>query len=324
MSSSILFTIGKSQLTVPIIRECNNFSLDIIIGELREQQFSDGEFCVDFISSVRGKKIYILSTLNNSNEIIKLCLAIDAAKRAGAMEIIPILPYFIYARGDKKDQSRGPIAGKMMAEMIEQRGATSVITFDLHADQIQGFFTIPVIHIQGKNVFDTYIKDVYDAHTILCSPDAGGGKRVKRMKDQLEKRYYLQLNYVMLDKTRSEANVVDEMVIIGDVRGKNVIIIDDMVDTAGTLCKAAEVIMANGAKSVRAVITHGICSGAALARIENSVLTELVISDSLPKPWDTNGIYGNGKITVVSVGKQIGMAIASMSNHLSYEELKNK
>jgi ribose-phosphate pyrophosphokinase len=264
-----------------------------------------------------------LTSPNNSDEIIKLNLAIDAAKRAAAKEIIPILPYFPYARQDKKDQSRGPIGAKVMVEMIEHRGATGVITFDLHADQIQGFFNIPVTHLEGKNIFDSYVASIYNENTILCGPDAGSGKRVKRMKDQLGKYHDISINYVMLDKTRKQANVIDEMVIIGDVTGKDVIILDDMVDTAGTLCKAAEVIMEAGANSVRAIISHGVLSGPALGRIEKSVLKELIISDSLDKGEGDIG-FGVQKIKVVSMAKQIALAIIAINSHSSYEGLKKE
>jgi ribose-phosphate pyrophosphokinase len=326
LESVIISLDGREDLLKEVSKHLKkrDVTKEIKIDTVNSQKFSDGELCVDFEHSIRGKRVYLLTSPNNSDEIIKLNLAIDAAKRAAAKEIIPIIPYFPYARQDKKDQSRGPIGAKVMVEMIEQRGSTGVITFDLHADQIQGFFNIPVTHLEGKNVFDEYIAKIYDEDTILCGPDAGSGKRVKRMKDQLKQYHDISINYVMLDKTRSQANVVDEMVIIGDVKGKNVIILDDMVDTAGTLCKAAEVIMEAGAKSVRALISHGICSGPALGRIENSVLTELVISDSLPKPIDYNGIYSNNKIKVVSLAKQISLAVAAINSQSSYEGLKKE
>lgn len=340
MKDSLIFSLdGRDGLLKAIIAKTNSWSTDNQLeeGVVRNQKFSDGELCVDFTDSVRGKRVYLLSSPNSSDEIMKLLLAIDAAKRAAASEIIPILPYFPYARQDKKDQSRGPIGAKVMAEMIEQRGATSVITFDLHADQIQGFFNIPVTHIEGKNVFDSYINTVHTADTILCGPDAGSGKRVKRMKEQLVKYYDLNLNIVMLDKTRKAANVIDEMVIIGDVTGKDVIILDDMVDTAGTLCKAAEVLKEAGAKSIRAIIAHGVLSGAAFERIGQSVLTELIVSDSLPKhdymkickqdfseETCINIHRGSEKIKVISVSSQIAFAMAAINNNMSYEALRRK
>ena len=336
MIQSLLFSLdGRTDLANSIIKLANSLTDDnqTSLGEFRNQKFSDGELCVDFTDSVRGKRVYILSSPNTSDEIMKLMLAIDAAKRGAAKEIIPILPYFPYARQDKKDQSRGPIGAKVMAEMIEQRGATSVITFDLHADQIQGFFNIPVTHIEGKNVFDKYIVSLYNEDIILCGPDAGSGKRVKRMKEQLAK-YNISVNYVMLDKTRKKANVIDEMIIIGDVTGKHVIILDDMVDTAGTLCKAAEVLRNAGAIDVRAIISHGVLSGSAFERIGESVLTELIISDSLSKhdymdlcskdfneERCLNIRKGSEKIKMISVAKQIGLAIAALNNDMSYEAL---
>jgi len=327
MVESVLISLdGREDLVKAVIENINlnkKLAKTVTLDYVNSQKFSDGELCVDFQNSIRGKRVYLLSSPNTSDEIIKLNLAIDAAKRAAAKEIIPILPYFPYARQDKKDQARGPIGAKVMVEMIEQRGATGVITFDLHADQIQGFFNIPVTHLEGKNVFDSYIAGIYDEDTILCGPDAGSGKRVKRMKDQLKNYHDISINYVMLDKTRSQANVVDEMVIIGDVKGKDVIILDDMVDTAGTLCKAAEVIMEAGAKSVRAIISHGVLSGPALGRIEKSILSELIISDSLECNDDDMG-YGVPKIKTVSLAKQISLAITAINSHSSYEGLKKE
>jgi len=335
---SILFSLdGRAELADSILTEMNswNMELNTELGSLRKQKFSDGELCVDYTESVRGKRVYLLSSPHTSDEIIKLTLAIDAAKRAGAREIVPILPYFPYARQDKKDQARGPIGAKVMAEMIEHCGATSVITFDLHADQIQGFFNVPVTHIEGKRVFDKYIASICTEDTILCGPDAGSGKRVKRMKDQLAKYYDINLNYVMLDKTRKQANVIDEMVIIGDVKGKDVIILDDMVDTAGTLCKAAEVIMEAGAKSVTAVISHGVLSGNAYKNIGESKLKALVISDSLPKK-DVMELCAkdfseeacikirtaHNKVHVMSVAEQIGYVMSALNNDMSYESMR--
>ena len=341
MNQSLLFTLdGKTELAEAINQSANLFSTEneISLGYLNKQKFSDGELCIDFTDSVRGKSVFLLSSPTTSDAIINLALAIDAAKRGGAKEIIPILPYFPYGRQDKKDQSRGPIGAKVIAEIIEQRGATSVITFDLHADQIQGFFNIPVTHIEGKHVFDSEIFEMIkhlDGEIVLCGPDAGSGKRVKRMRDQVNKRYGVNLNMVMIDKTRKQVNVIDEMIIIGDVKGKHVIILDDMVDTAGTLCKAAEVLIENGAKTVRAIIAHGVLSGPAMERIGDSQLTQLIISDSIPiknanelchKEFDETKchhiIKGCDKTIVVSVSTQIGLSVSAAINNLSYEALK--
>lgn len=340
MTKSILFSLdGREDLANAIVLCADRWTGEnqTDIGTLRKQKFSDGEICVDFTDSVRGKRVYLLSSPNTSDEIMRLMSGIDAAKRAGAREIVVILPYFPYARQDKKDQSRGPIGAKMIANMLESAGATSLITFDLHADQIQGFFEIPVTHIEGKNVFSDYIASIADENTVLCGPDAGSGKRVKRMKDQLISRHGLNLSYVMMDKTRKEANIIDTMEIIGDVTGKNVIILDDMVDTAGTLCKAAEVLRNAGALDVRAIIAHGVLSGNAFENIGESVLTELMISDSLPKAdymklcskdfSESKCIHirqGSDKIKVTSVAIQIGSAMAALNNDMSYEALQAK
>lgn len=337
---SILFAVdGRVDVAKNIIREgVKTFSHKFTtrLGRLNIQKFSDNESCPDFEDSVRGKRVYLLSSPNTPEEIIRLFLAIDAAKRAEAREIIPILPYFPYARQDKKDQPRGPIGAKMIATNLEALGATSIITFDLHADQIQGFFEIPVTHIEGKNVFDDYIASVCTDNTILCGPDAGASKRVKRMKDRLQTAHGLSLTFIMIDKTRSKANQIDEMVIIGDVKGKDVIIIDDMADTAGTLCKAASKLKEAGAKSVMAVTTHGVLSGNAYSNIGSSKLDEVVISNSLPrktvdelcmKDYTEEKCYNirtaYNKIKVVDVDKQIAMVIMAKDGDTSYEELKN-
>jgi ribose-phosphate pyrophosphokinase len=265
------------------------------------QVFADGEVCVDYNTSVRGKRVFILSSPNTSDKLMQLNLAIDAAKRASAKEIIPILPYFPYARQDKKDQTRGPIGAKVVAEMLENRGATQVITLDLHADQIQGFFNIPVTHLEGKFLFDKKIFEIYTDGTgenfVLCSPDAGGAKRVKGVRDRMKEKYNIDIPMVMIDKTRSEANKVDEMVLIGDVKGKHVVIVDDMADTCGTLVKASESLKEMGAKSVRSIVTHGILSGPAKMRlfdaIEDGHLDEFICSNSLPIKGEV--VLGQGK-----------------------------
>ena len=181
---SIIFILDENgdNIYSDILSYFTKRGIKLNIGKVNKQKFSDGELCTDFESSVRGKRVYLLSSPNTSDEIIKLEFAIDAAKRAAAKEIIPVLPYFPYARQDKKDQSRGPIGAKVMALKLEAIGATSIITFDLHADQIQGFFEIPVTHVEGKNIFASYIKEIATENTVLCGPDAGSGKRVKRMK----------------------------------------------------------------------------------------------------------------------------------------------
>lgn len=331
MLDSVLITIDDRQkLAEAIIKSIQEKSTDpIIVDYANSQKFSDGELCVDFCNSIRGKRVYLLTSPNNSDEIIKLNLAIDAAKRAAAKEIIPILPFFPYQRSDKKDQSRGPIGAKVMAEMIETRGATGVVTFDLHADQIQGFFNIPITHLEGKNIFDSYIASIYNDNTILCGPDeeivlsscdAGGVKRVKRMVTKLKEKHSIDINYVVIDKTRTKANSVESVTIIGDVKDKHVIIVDDMIDTFGSADKAVDALIDAGAKSVRMIASHGVLSGAAVDRIANSKLIQLIISDSLKLNVPENHPVRN-KIKVISLATQIAFAISSINSRTSFEKI---
>lgn len=343
---SIIFSVdGREDIVKGILNAMRDLpAQDVpLIGKLHPQKFSDGEVCVDFESSVRGKRVYLISSPNDSDKIMQLNFAIDAAKRAAAKEIIPIIPYFPYARQDKKDQTRGPIGGKVFAEMLENRGATQIITFDLHADQIQGFFNIPVTHMEGKYLFDRYLYDTWrenefdksnECSIVLCAPDAGAAKRVKHFRDQNKERWGIDFPIVMIDKTRKEANKVDSMVIIGDVENKHVIIIDDMCDTGGTLIKAATELKDAGACSVRAIVTHGVLSGPALERIWDAkyekVLDEFVCSDSLPIEGREfvleQGVYPKAEdfITIVSTGKQISKAIMAIDGDTSVEDLKHK
>jgi len=315
---SIIFVLdGRKDLVKSIL---SNIGIGTTLGSLNQEKFSDGELSVDYLESVRGKRVYLLTSPNNSDEIIKLTLAIDAARRAGAEQIIPILPFFPYQRGDKKDAPRGPIGAKVISNILERCGATSLITFDLHADQIQGFLDFQVTTIEGKHIFDDYIASLDNENLVLAGPDAGSGKRVKRMRDRLAKHHNISLNYIMLDKTRSVANEVDEIFIIGDVTGKDVLIIDDMIDTFGTADKAVNVLLENGAKSVRMVASHGVLSGPAFERITKTKLTELVISDSLALPINETHPAFN-KIKVVNIGRQLAMAMIAINNNNSFEQM---
>ncbi len=333
---SIIFAVdGRDDLVDSILNDSQFQEMRVSKGDIRTQNFPDGEVCSDYKTSVRGKRIYLVSSPNTATKREQLDFAIDAAKRAGAKEIIPILPYFPYARQDKKDQARGPIGAKVMAERLENRGATSIITFDLHADQIQGFFNLPVMHMEGKYLFDRYIFDLYRDHLndniVLCAPDAGAAKRVKGYRDQLKARWDIDLPIVMIDKTRKQASIVDSMVIIGEVRAKDVIIIDDMCDSGGTLVKAASELKDAGAKSVRAIVTHGVLSGPALDRIyravDEDIMSDFVCSDSLPIEGEVfieQGVYAQASdfITVVSTAKQIVKGIVATERHTSVEHLK--
>lgn len=301
----------------------------IKLGSVNKAKFSDGELCVDFRETVRGKRVYLLSSPNTSDEIIKLTLAIDAAKRAAASEVIVILPYFPYARQDKKDQDRGPIGAKVMAKILETCGATAIITYELHADQIKGFFEIPVTHIEGKTVFAADIAKIANESTVLCGPDeeivlsscdAGGVKRVKRMVTKLKEKYAMEINYVVIDKIRTKANSVESVTIIGDVKNKHVIIVDDMIDTFGSADRAIDGLIEAGAKSVRMIASHGILSGPALDRLSKSKLSQLIISNSLELNVPENHPI-RSKIKVISLAKHIAYAIISINSSSSLEKI---
>jgi ribose-phosphate pyrophosphokinase len=286
-------------------------------GILDVPVFNDGETSPNFKTSVRGKRIYILTSANTPLKREQLMLTIDSAKRASACEIIPILPYMPYARQDKKDQYRGPIGAKVIAESLEQRGASSIITFDLHANQIVGFFNIPVIHLKGKYLFYDYILHNADENLVLCSPDAGGLKRVKKVRDLVYKRQpTVKLPFISLDKTRPKANEIGEIEVLGDVKDKDVIIIDDMVDTFGTADKSINALIDAGALTVKIMATHGVLSGPAFDRINNNHnLTELIISDSITHN------KSNNKIKVISTSNMIVDAILSINDDSSINHL---
>ena len=328
---SIIFSLdGRIELLEEVRKQCIIKDMDIPFGDINNQIFSDGEISVDYKTSVRGKRVYLLTSPSSSDYIMQLNIAIDAAKRAAAKEIIPILPYFPYARQDKKDQARGAIGAKVIAEMLENRGATHVITFDLHADQIQGFFNIPVTHMEGKFLFDRWVAHLYNEEhgdsLVLCSPDAGGTKRVKSVRDRVRDKYDIDLPIIMIDKTRKKANEIDDMVVIGEVKSKYIVIIDDMCDTAGTLCKAANTLVEMGALGVTAIVTHGIFSGPALGRIGESKIEKVVTSDSLqlrkPNPYDGGDCIGYDKVEVVTTANQIVNAMKAINENVSVEDLK--
>jgi ribose-phosphate pyrophosphokinase len=247
------------------------------LGKVNFSTFSDGEFQPSFEESIRGRRIFIIgSTHPSSDNLMEMLLMIDAAKRASARHITAVIPYFGWARQDRKDKPRVPIGAKMIAKILESAGATRIITMDLHADQIQGFFEKPVDHLFASSLFIPYLKDLNLSDLTIASPDMGGSKRAYAYSKALES------DVVVCYKQRQKANVISHMELIGDVTGKHVVLVDDMVDTAGTLTKAADVMMERGAKSVRAICTHAILSGQAYERIENSKLEELIVTDSIP------------------------------------------
>jgi len=252
-------------------------SFGIPLGNVITSTYSDGEFQPSFEESVRGSRVFIIgSTFPNSDHLMEMLLMLDAAKRASARHITAVLPYFGWARQDRKDKPRVPIAAKLVAKMLETAGATRIITMDLHADQIQGFFEKPVDHLFASTIFLPYLKTLNLENLTIASPDMGGSKRAYAYSKALSS------DVVICYKQRAKANVIEHMELIGEVTGKNVVLVDDMVDTAGTLTKAADIMMERGALSVRAICTHPILSGKAYQRIEESKLEELIVTDSIP------------------------------------------
>lgn len=285
-------------------------------GSVRVDRFSDGEFCAYFEESVRGQSVYLVqSTCPNSDNLMELLLMIDAAKRASASKVIAVIPYFGWARQDRKDKPRVSIGAKLVANMLQTAGADRVITVDLHADQIQGFFDIPVDHIYGSNVLAPYVASLNLKKLIVASPDVGGSKRASNFAKKLHVMTDREVPMVICYKNRPDFNKVSEIRVLGDVYGKDVVIFDDIADTAGTLCKAAEVMRDGGAKSVRAVVTHGVLSGNAIERIEESALEELVCTDSLPiDPTCCS------KLHIESLAGPIARTIRAIQNHTSISE----
>jgi ribose-phosphate pyrophosphokinase len=252
-------------------------SYGIPLGNVITSTYSDGEFQPSFEESIRGTRVFLIGSTNPGPEnLMELLLMLDAAKRASARHITAVIPYFGWARQDRKDKPRVPIAAKLVAKMLETAGATRIITMDLHADQIQGFFEKPVDHMFASTIFLPYLKSLNLDNLTIASPDMGGSKRAYAYSKALES------DVVICYKQRAKANVISHMELIGDVTGKNVVLVDDMVDTAGTLTKAADLLMERGALSVRAICTHPILSGNAFERLENSKLEELIVTDSIP------------------------------------------
>jgi ribose-phosphate pyrophosphokinase len=247
------------------------------IGKVNFSRYSDGEFQPSFEESVRGARVFLIGSTNPSSEnLMELLLMLDAAKRASARHITAVMPYFGWARQDRKDKPRVPIGAKLIAKLLETAGATRIITMDLHADQIQGFFERPVDHLYASTIFLPYIKDLKLTNLTIASPDMGGSKRAYAYSK------FLSSDVVICYKQREKANIILHMELIGDVKGKNVILVDDMVDTAGTLTKAADLMIERGAISVRAICTHALLSGNAYEKIEASKLEELIVTDSIP------------------------------------------
>lgn len=281
--------------------------LGINLGDMQVEHFADGEFSVYYKDSIRGKDVFLVqSTYPSSDNLMELLLMIDAAKRASAHYIAAVIPYFGWARQDRKDKPRVSIGAKLIADMLSVAGVTRLITMDLHADQIQGFFNVPVDHLYASTVFVDYLRQSSDLeNTVIATPDVGGAKRANSYAK------FLGVPMVICHKSRAKANEVAEMTIIGEVEGKDVILVDDIVDTAGTICKAADLMIKNGARSVRAIASHAVLSDPATERIDASALKEIIFTDSIPLRKHSN------KIRIVSTASVFAEAIKRVINHES-------
>ena len=288
-------------------------SLGVPLGNLVRTQFSDGEFVVSYEQSIRGKDVFLVqSTFPNSDNLMELLLMIDAAKRASARQINAVIPYFGWARQDRKDKPRVSIGAKLIADLLSTAGIDRLITMDLHADQIQGFFDIPVDHLYASGVFIPYIQSLRLKDMVIGSPDVGGSKRANSYAK------YFGCPLVLCNKTRARANVVDSMQIIGDVKGKDCILFDDMVDTAGSLCNAAKAIVeVGGANKVYACASHGVLSGPAIDRLESSNIEELALLDTIPAHPEAV----RARIKYLSVASMFSEAIERTYQEVSISKL---
>jgi len=281
-------------------------SLGCPLGKMNIQHFADGEFSVSYEESIRGEVVFLIqSTFPNSDNLMELLLMVDAAKRASAAKIIAVVPYFGWARQDRKDKPRVSIGAKLIADLMSTAGVERLITMDLHADQIQGFFNVPVDHLYASTIFLPYIKSLNLDNLVIATPDVGGSKRANSYAK------FLDVPLVLCHKSRERANEVAEMKIIGSVKGKHVILVDDMVDTAGTITKAAGIMIDEGALSVRAIASHCVMSGPATDRIENSCLTEMIMTDSIPFSKSCN------KVRILSIADMFADTIERVFDHRS-------
>jgi len=279
------------------------------LGNISMLNFSDGEFQISYEESIRGQNVFIIqSTTPPSDNLMELLLMIDAAKRASAKQIIAVLPYYGDARQDRKDQPRVAIGAKLVADMLAAAGANRVITMDLHADQIQGFFNVPVDHLYASTIFMPYLKSLNLDNLTIAAPDMGGSKRANAYAK------HLKSEIVICYKQRAKANVVDHITAIGEIEGRNIVLIDDLVDTGGTLAKAADMMIERGALSVRAICTHPVLSGNAYENLENSKIEELIVTDTIPLKQQSD------KIKVLSVAPLFAQVI---ENVLSFQSISS-
>mgnify|MGYP002558776893 CR=1 FL=1 len=284
-------------------------SLNLDLGQKTLLHFSDGEFATSYDETVRGDHVFIVqSTFPPSDNLMELLMMIDAAKRASAYKVVAVIPYFGFARQDRKDRPRVAIGAKLVANLLCAAGVDRIMTMDLHADQIQGFFDIPVDHLYGSTVLAPYIRSLNLENLAIASPDIGGSKRANSWAK------FFDSGLVICHKTRERPNEVADMKVIGDVEGKNVVIVDDMIDTAGTICKASSILKEKGALSVRAVATHAVLSGKAYENIEKSALDEVIFTDSIPLHQECS------KIKVISVADMFAETIRNVVEHRSISD----
>ncbi len=280
------------------------------LGRINIQKFSDGEIAVEFLESIRGQFVFLIqSTFSPTDNLMELLLMIDAAKRASAYKVIAVIPYYGYARQDRKDRPRVAIGSKLVANMLTAAGADRVITMDLHAPQIQGYFDIPVDHLDSSAIFIPYIEDLNLENLTFAAPDVGSANRIREIAS------YFEVEMVICDKHRKRANEITSMVVIGDVTDRDIVLIDDICDTGGTLVKSAGLLLEKGARSIRAFCTHPVLSGNAYENIENSALQELVVCNTIPVKQSTT------KIKVVSVAELFAVAIRNAYENKSINSL---
>ena len=330
---------GSQELTNSICKvlnkELKSFSSfgmvdeEIKVGKLKIDKFSDGEILPLFSESVRDQDVFFVQTTNSSDNIMETLLVIDAAKRAGCKSFTLVAPFQGYSRQDKTDHLRSSIGSKMLADILTTAGMNRIITIDFHASAIQGFYNVPVIHLNGNKIFIDYIKDNNIEDLTIVAPDQGA---VKRASDFC--KAFPDATFAMINKKRIKPNEIHSMDLVGDVNGRNVVIVDDMADTLGTMCKAADLLIQKGAKSVRCIATHGILSGKAIENLYNSQITELLVSDSIPminekdsKRNECRGIYQepttNSKMKVISCAKLVGKSIWSLAQSQSIHEINS-
>lgn len=307
-----IFSVDGSSLAQKIADE-----LGTKLGRFKVDRFSDGELSPQFLETVREKKVFLIGSTTTPEKILTMFLTIQAAKLSSASEIIIVMPYLGYSRQDRKEGSRGAIGAKLMATLFEAAGATKVISIDLHSEQIQGFFNIPVNMIPGSVAFSRFSKKLQEDDYCVCSPDAGGVKRAMRFYQKFLRKFP-ETTFAMMSKLRTRPNEIERMDLIGEVAGKHILLLDDMVDTGGTLAKAAELLKQGGAKKVTALISHGVLSGNGHEKITTSqFLDQLVITDSIEQ-------VETPKIKVISCAHALAAAIEAIVNHRSVDEYLEK